>query len=448
MKKYILSALAFLTTSIPALAQRTLSLDECLSLAKENNRTLKNAALDISMAGEQQREAYTNYFPQIEAQVLAFHSFDKLIKGDGIIPQEIAALGEQFAPLAGQPFSYSELNRAYSATLSVMQPIYTGGQITTGNKLAAVQTDAVRLQRELKELEVVQKVTENYWQIATVKYNLQTLDAADKQVATAEKTVGDYLAAGLTTRNDLLKVQLRKQELASSRLKLNNAERLLRLLLAQMVGLTGDDVDIANTSVSADDPQTIFVSSIEAAAQRRELQLASKGVEAQELQVKMERGKLLPTVAVGVVGLQSGFGGLSDKVKNNISTSITNALVMGTVSVPISAWWGGKHAVSRQKMKLEQTRNQMADAREQLQIDIESAWLTLQEAYDQVGIAEKSVEQAEENMRITADQHRAGTIDLNELLDAETLLRQARSGHAEALATYQIQRSAYLQKIR
>ncbi len=448
MKHYILAAITILAAHTTATAQRTLSLDECLALAKKNNYTLKNAVIDINMADEQKQEARTNYYPEIEAQVMAFHSFDKLMKGDGVIPNEIAGLGEQFASLAGQPYSYGELNKGYSATVSAMMPLYAGGRITNGNKLAKVQTDVMRLQREIKELEVEQKVTENYWQIASVKYNLETLDAADKQVETAEKIVTDYLNAGLTTRNDLLKVQLRKQELASDRVKLNNAEHLLRLLLAQMIGLAGEDIDINATSLRADDPSSVFISSDIAVANRRELQLAQKGIEAQELQVKMERGKHMPTVAAGVVGLHSNFGGLSSTVKNYVNTSLTNALVMVSVSVPISSWWGGKHAIKREQMRLQQSRNEMAEAREQLQIDIESAWSNLREAHDQVAIAQKSVEQAQENMRITADQHRAGTIDLNDLLDAETLLRQARSQLSSSLASYQIQRSAYLQKIQ
>ncbi len=448
MKKIILAALALLSISTAALAQRTLSLEECVQLARDNNRALKNAALDVSMADEQQREAYTKYFPEVSAQAMAFYCFDKLIKGDGIIPNEIAALGDNFAALAGQSFSYSELNRAYSATLSVMQPIYAGGQITTGNKLAAIGKEVAQLQRELKEKDVEQRVTDNYWQIATVKYNLQTLDAADKQIAEAEKSTTDYLDAGLTTRNDLLKVQLRKQELASDRLKLDNAGHVLRLLLAQMIGLPGEDVDIAIDTLDAQDPATFFVQSNEAVLTRQELALAQKGVEAQQLEVKNERGKNLPTVAVGVVGLHTGFGGLSDDAKNYANSSITNAMLMGTVSVPISSWWGGKHAIRRQKMKLQQAQNDALEAREQLQIDIESAWSNLTEAYKQVEIARKSVEQAEENLRMVNDQYRAGTTDLNELLDAETLRRKACSSLSTALCTYQNACTAYRLKTR
>lgn len=447
--KRLIFAVAALLNILPGTARSaTLSLDECLQLAREHNRSLQNAALDIQMAGEQRKEAYTKYFPQISAQVMAFYSFDELLKGDGTIPMEVAGLGESFAALAGQPYSYGELDRAYSASLSVMQPLYAGGQIRTGSKLAAVQQDVMRLQADMKEKDVCQRVTEAYWQIAMVKYNMQTVDAADRQLAEVKKTAETYVSAGLTQRNDLLKVQLRRQELASDRLKLGNAEHVLRLLLAQMVGKAGEDIDIDAQTMQADEPSQLFRRSTEAVQERPELQLARKGVEAQQLQVKMERGKLLPTVAVGLTGMQTGFGGLSRRVRDYFDTSMTNAMVLGTVSVPISAWWGGKHAVRHQQMKLHQARNDAMEAEEQLQIDIESAWSSLTEAYAQVGIARQSVEQAEENLRMVGDQYRAGTIALTDLLDAETLNRQAHTRLAGALATYQTQRNAYLLKTR
>jgi outer membrane protein len=429
-------------------AQTVYTLDECLSKAERYNRSLQNALIDIDMANEQKKEAFTNYFPKISASVLAFRTFDEMIKGDGIIPPEIAALGQMFVPLAGQPFSFQELNRGYSANITAVQPLFTGGRIVNGNKLASLQKDVMTLQRSLKRKEVLQKVTDNYWKIATVKYNLQTIDAADRQLEAARKMVEDYVNAGLTTRNDLLKVQLRQQELASARLKLNNAEHVLRLLLAQMIGEAGQDIDIDVSSFEAEDPESKFVPSASAVFCREELHLAELGVEAQKLQVRMERGKYLPSVAVGVMGMQSGVGGFSDNVKKYIDTDVTNGLVFGTVSIPISDWWGGSHALRRQKMKMQQARNDLLEAREKLQIDIEASWSNLTEAYKQVEIAKQSVEQAAENLRMVTDQYQAGTISLTDFLDAETLNRQARSSMSEALANYQTQLSDYMFKTR
>ena len=428
--------------------ERVFSLSQCLELAKQNNRTLQNAALEIEMAKEQRKEVFTKYFPDIQANVMAFRAFDEMVKGDGTIPQEIAAINPDLAMYIGAPFSYSEFNRAYSATLTLTQPLYAGGQIIAGNKLAKIGEEAVALQLQMKEKEVLQKVTECYWQVASVKYNLETITAAEKQLNAVNELVTNYVKVGVTTRNDLLKVQLRQQELASNRLKLENAEHVLLLLLAQQIGMSGQQIDIDASSLEAQDPTSVIVSTDEAVAAREEMALLQKQVEANQWQVKLERGKYLPAVAVGMMGYNAGLGGFSDNVKKYMDTNMTNGLVFGTVSVPIMSWWGGKHAIRRTQLKLQQAQNQADDAREQLAVDIESALSQLTEAYKQIDIARVSVESAEENLRMSTDQYKAGTLTLTDLLDAETLHRQARSQLSDAMATYQVRLADYLRKTR
>lgn len=448
MKKIFFGAFMVMVCTINVQAQEFLTLEQCLEMAKSHNHTLRNAALDIQAATEQQKEAYTDYYPKISANVLAFHTFDKLIKGDGTYPEEIAMLGDQFAELVGQPYSFKELNKGYSAAISVNQPIYAGGRITAGNKLTQVQKDIMVLQQELKEKDVLQKVVECYWQIAIVKYNIATIDAADTQVKSVYKDTELRVKAGIVTGNATIKIKLRQQELASNRLTLENTEHILRMLLAQQIGMGSKDIDIKDYEKSIINPESLHISSIDAVNTRQEFAMANKGIDAQKLQIKMERGKNLPTVAVGLMGFNSGIGGLSEKIKNGTNSTFTNGLVMGTVSIPISSWWGGSHAIKRQKIKLEQLNNDMIETKEKLLIDIESAWSNLIEAYKQISIANVSVDEAEENLRISTDRYHVGTETISDLLDAEMLNRQSHNQLSQALAKYNICLNDYQRKTR
>ncbi len=446
MKRIIL--LASLLYVSPLNAQVVLTLQQCLDAAKTNNRELQNAALDIIVAKEQKAETYTKYYPQISANVTAFQAFDKIIKGDGKIPLEIAVISENLAPLAGQPYSYSEVSRGYNAMLSIVEPIYAGGQISAGNQLARIQKDVYTLQHSLKEKDVLQKVTENYWKIATIKYNINTLNAADRQIQAVYSQVEQFVKAGVTTRNDLLKVRIRQQEIASNRLKLENAESILLMLLAHQIGNTNQNIDIDTTSFEEQDPKVFFVPVEQAVSRREELFLAQKGAEAAQQQLKMERGKNLPTLVAGAMGYHIGLGGISGKMSNLMSTTMTNGLVFGTLSIPISSWWGGRHAIKRMQSKLQQSQNNVTDAREKLAIDIASAWNNLTESYQQIKLARISVEQAQENIRMETNLYNTGTETLTELLNAETLNRQTKDRLAEALATYQIRLADYIRKTR
>ncbi len=448
MKSHFFYLLMLVSVSVSA---QKLTLEECLERARQNNHELRDAVLEMEAASMQKKEAFTNYFPRISANVMAFRMFDEMVKADGTYPQEIAALSTQFIPLIGTPFSVSEFNRAYAVSGTIVQPLFHGGQIVNGNKLARVQEDVMALKHQLTEKEVLQKVTECYWQLAQVRYNMSTLDAAEKQVEAVMEQVENFLKAGVTMRNSLLKVRLRQQELSSSRLKLENADHVLRLLLAQQIGIEPAEADKNFDIVLEDKPLEQPIEAVtgqlgQSPDHREELQLLGKAIEAQELQVKMERGKYLPHLAVGLAGYHTGLGGFSDGVKSYLHTSLNNGLVFGTLAVPISDWWGGNYAMKRQKIKLQQARSDRENARQMLQIDIERAWTNLQEAYKQTQIAQASCDEAAENLRMSTDQYRMSTCTLTDLLDAETLNRQAQNNLAKAKANYQVALADYRRK--
>ena len=450
-KRFILLIFHFSLLTFHSASAQTLTLEQCLERAKQNNHELRTAAFEMEAASEQKKEAFTNYFPRISANVMAFRCFDEIVKTSGTYPKEIAALSTQFIPLIGTPFAVSELNRAYAVTATLVQPVFHGGQIVNGNRLARVQEDVMTLKQQLTEKEVLQKVTECYWQLAQVRYNLNTIEAAEKQVEAVMTQVENFLKAGVTTRNSQLKVRLRQQELSSARLKLENADHVLRLLLAQQIGIEPAEADKGFDIVLEDKPveQPIEVAGGALSLSpdhREELQLLGKAVEAQKLQVKMERGKYLPHLAVGLAGYHTGLGGFSETAGQYLPSSLNNGLVFGTLSVPISDWWGGSHAIKRQKIKLQQAESDRENARQMLQIDTERAWTNLQEAYRQTQIAQASCDEAAENLRMTTDQYRMSTCTLTDLLDAETLNRQAQNNLAQAKASYQVALADYRRK--
>ena len=226
---------------------------------------------------------------------------------------------------------------------------------------------------------------------------------------------------------------------------------MLRLLLAQQIGIepavADKDFDIIIEDYTVEQPIATAEGQLGLSPDHREeLQLLGKAVEAQELQVKMERGKYLPHLAVGLAGFHTGLGGFSDGVKSYMHTNMNNGLVFGTLSIPISDWWGGSHAIKRQKSKLQQARDAQENARQMLQIDIERAWTNLQEAYKQTQIAQASCDEAAENLRMSTEQYRMSTCTLTDLLDAETLNRRAQNDLAQAKANYQIALADYRRK--
>ena len=87
---------------------------------------------------------------------------------------------------------------------------------------------------------------------------------------------------------------------------------------------------------------------------------------------------------------------------------------------------------SSKKKELENAQYELENSKQKLLIQIDKLWYDVEEAYKILSIAQKSIIQAEENLRINRNTYRFGTTTMTELLDAELLCRQVHDNYSEA----------------
>ena len=421
MKKVLLIICVLCSCGLSA---QEYTLQQLQQMAMENNRTLKNARLSVETAKEDRAKAYTNFFPQVSANAVGFHGFEDLVQGS-------MPAGENEMPI-------SLVKKGFVGSVMAVQPLFQGGQIVNGNKLAALGQEVSQLQLQMTEKDTELQVARYYWQLISLQSNVATLDSVKVQLDEVHRLTKNYVDAGVITHNDLLRVELKQQEIASNRLELENGISIVKLFLAQMVGIGEGDYHIMSSVsfLSPSLPSIYLKNNEQAVLNREEYALSQKNEEAKSLNVKMERGKLLPSLAIGV----NGFYNTID------SHDKTNGMVFATLSVPISDWWGGSHAVKIAKLQRLQAENDRMEAQEKLAIDIQSAWNNLVEAHQQIDIAKTSVQSAQENLRMQRVFYSTGTTTMTDLLDAVTLYTQAQSQMVTACATYQIRVAEYQRK--
>ena len=432
MKK-ILSIIA-LGCSISVSAQ-TYTLEQLKDAALRNNITVRNAQRSVEAAQQQRKEAFTKYFPNVSGTGLWFNA-NKGMAQTTVNPSEIispeigASLAQIFPPEAlaalANPISISMMKNGTIGSLMALQPVFAGGQIINGNKLAKVGEDVSRLQLQLSENEV-EKTTEQYfWQLASLQEKMKTINAVDTLLADIHKDVDVAVRAGVAMRNDLLQVQLRQNDVESQRLKLQNGISIVRMLLAQYCGLDQTEFTLDyQTELSSPLPQKQDHS--QALLGTAEYQLLGKQVEATSLQKKMTVGQNLPSVAMG-----AGYN-----YHNLLENDHTFGMVFATVSVPITDWWGGSHAIKRKKIEYQKAVDEQHDKAQLLQIRMQNAWNNVEEARQQLDIAKRSIEQAEENLRLNRNFYRAGTSKMSDLLEAQLLYQQSLDRRTDAYADYQ-----------
>lgn len=418
MKHQIIGFCLLLMISVSGSAQQAYSLAQCKKLALENNARMKNARLEVSSARQTKEEAFTNFFPSLSASALGYNANQPLVE----------------ANLGGMPLAL--LKNGIVGDITVTQPLFAGGQIVNGNKLAQLGVEVSRFKQEQSEKEVLLTTEVYYWQIISLNEKLKTLAIVEQLVNSLYKDVDAAVKAGVKNRNDLLQVQLRKNSVASDRLQLENGLKLSRMLLGQYVGIKADSLSIEPISFDEPaSPERLRTDHGAALLTTPEYQLLAKNVEANRLQQKITVGKYLPTVGIGASYM---YDDLMDKDN-------TTAMVFAKVSVPISDWWGGSHAIKKQKFQTMMAQNEQRNNSDLLLIQMQKLWNDVEESYKQVKLAEESVVTATENVRLNTNYYQAGTTTLSDLLDSQLLLQQSRNQHTDAYTQYLIKQTQYLQ---
>ena len=418
------------------------TLEQIKDSALRNNIAIRNAQHSIDAAKEQRKEAFTKYFPNVSGTGLWFNANKGMAQttlnpSESLSPELGMALAQSLPAEAlaalGNPLRISMMKNGTIGSLMAVQPVFAGGQIINGNKLAKVGEDVSRLQLQLSENEVEKTAEQYFWQLASLQEKMKTVNAVDTLLADIHKDVDVAVRAGVAMRNDLLQVQLRQNDIESQRLKLQNGISIVRLLLSQYCGLR-DTSFVITFQTAMPEMVDCGVRNVESLP---EYQLLGKQIEAADLQKKLAIGQNLPSVAVG-----AGYN-----YHNLLDNNHSFGMVFATVSVPISDWWGGSHVIKRRKIEYQQAQEQLADNTQLLQIRMQNAWNGVEESYQQLQLSLRSIEQAEENLRLNRDYYRAGTSKMSDLLEAQLLYQQSLDKHTDAFADYQNKLLEYKQAI-
>lgn len=407
---------------------QSLTLDSCLKAAGARNLTLENARLDVLAAEQVKRQAFTKYFPTVSATALGYRALNPMFEygiGDidnAQVRQDLYNLWSEYGGSIGIPPSISLAEKGTAVAATAMQPLYAGGRIVNGNRLAQLGVEAAQLQQELSQEKVMLSVEESYWLVVslyekrhTVLQALDFLDTLGRDVLTAEE-------AGLVTRNDRLKVALKRDEMRSNLLKVENGIQLATMALCQLAGIEYSPT-LQLTDTVATEPSDIDVRIAEAVARRKESRLLALNVQAEQLKKKMIVGEALPQLAIGV---GASYGNLI------VDRYSANGLAFATLQVPLTDWWATTHKAKEQEIRIQQAENSSRDLTEKMALETEQAIHNVQEAQAQVALAESTLYDAKENLENVLTNYEAGLVPVSELLEARTLYSQAQDQFTEA----------------
>lgn len=436
--------LIFLVGAVGIMAQaQILTLDSCLELARKNNAALRSADIQVEKAKQVKANAFTNYFPQVKAIALGYHSLYPLVEvgadnmGNATARDVLTTLYGNYGAALGLDNTLSLFQYGYHVGVTAIQPIFMGGKIVAGNRLAQVGVEAAQLQRDIAARDVLVDVEESYWLIVGLEEKQKTLVQSIALMDTIHHTLSKAVEAGLALNTDLMQVELKQEELHRLQVQLHNGLRLARRALAQSIGT--DSIGEVETAILND--SVVEVLSWVESATTPESQLLDLQVHAAELERQMVLADALPQVAVGA---NYGYGKLQTNVlRNDLGRENGNGAVFVTVSVPISQWWATGHKLREHDLHVEEVKIEQDDLSQKLSLRTQQLYDRMLESQWLVVECQKALGKAEEHYRLQDVNYRAGMANLTDLMMAQSLLMKVQNDLTDALISRQVTSRRY-----
>lgn len=437
MKRYILIlVLAFLTLGMSAQDTDILTLDECFELARANNAQFKTNQIEIEKAQEVKKQVFTKYFPQVDARYLAYYAVNPLIhygvddihdKFGEVLKAIIEFLNNNVG--MGIPEEVDLLKKGQSISATAIQPIYAGGRVRNGNKLAKLGIEAAELQAQVSERDVLENIESTYYLIVGLKAKVETLETALSLIDSLDRVADVALKAGLVTKNDQLRVALERNKYQALQMQLNNGIVLASQLLCQEIG-----IDYPEDGLNLDNDLHNGNNYVENYGfERPEIKLLQLQIDAETYYKRLSRGEALPQIGVGAM---ITYGNMIQNYKGN-------AIFFGSVQVPIMKWWETSHKIKEHNLKIEQYEIMQKDLTEKMSLQEKQAYNQMLEAMALMKSDESALEMAQENYRVAELNYRAGINTITDVLEANALLLQAQNAITDRQITYVTARRRY-----
>lgn len=432
MKKK-LTLILLLFCAITLHAQVLLTLDQCRQLALDNNKRMVAASKQTQAAHYTMQSYKGNFFPNFTASGTGIYS-----TADGTFNIPGGNLPTLMPDANGQPipnggFAYFpgidlnyKVRTVWMGGIQVEQPIFMGGKILATYKMATLGKQMAQLNENLTATEIILETDQAYALMVKAQEMNKVAESYHAVLQELMKNVQSAYKHGLKSKNDVLKVQVKLNESELAIRKAENALRLANMNLCHLIGKPFTET----LQISDDFPiiEQALETQINDITARPEYHLLDKQVAFAKQQVKLSRSEFLPQV--GIRGSYDYIHGL--KVNEQTLFDKGNFSVMLNVTLPLFHFGERINKVRASKAQLEQVRMEQADLNEKMLLELTQAANNLDEAKLQTALADRSLEQADENRRVSKGEYDAGLEPLSDHLESQALWQQAYETKVDA----------------
>jgi len=411
MKKtqYIITLYATLAslTGMQANAQTSNLLHSYRQQVAAYNHDIKAAAYSIKFHEENTASAKADFKPKLTGNADMKYTGNPLRLNVTLPPYN-------------ESYTINGRHTQYGATLTVSQPIYTGGLLKASYNKALSESENAILEKARIANDLTYQTDQIYWTYVATR---EMADIARKHrdaTAALADAIRQRVSNGYTGRSDLLTAEVRLND-AEYQLQraLNDAESA-RLALNSLAGVNATERIPTDTILNPDTTKSLISGNIR---NRPEMAIAYKQIDIKRHTAHIADAAYKPNISIGISGNFSSPG------YDFRAAPDPNYCIYATLSIPIFEWGkkGNTHRMGKHATAL--AEEQMKSTTDKLRLEAETAQCDYARACEQVKLTASSLQKAKENQFLITDKYYKGNVSITEVINAQIYYLDACKNH-------------------
>ena len=413
-----------LLLGLPVGAQdAAMSLNDAVRLALDKNKSMEASNAAKKGADTRISEARSGRLPKVNYSESWARSDNPVFVFSSLLTQN------QFG---AQNFQIGSLNNPdylnnFQSQLTADQVLYDAGQTKHAVRSAELTKDITSEEGRRTQMEVIAGVVRAYFDSLLSADQLNATSQAMRSAEADLQRAQTIRSAGMSTDVDTLSIRVHLAGVREQQIRREADVDVARAALNDAIGLS---LDMPHTLTSPLIPlnspaESLADQETSAVSQRPGARQAKLATSLAGTQVASARGSLLPQVTL--------HGAFEADRQRFVTTGGDNWLVSIGLRWNLFNGFSDKARIEESKFARQRSSAEEARTDSAIRLQVHRAYADLRAATQRIEVAQASVAEAEESLRITQNRYEAGISNVTDLLRTETTVLDARTRYLAAI---------------
>ncbi len=422
-----IAVLLLFNFKINAQEKLSLTIEQAIEIGLQNSKLLHSSLMKVKNAEAKVREVNAMRLPSLKLssgyrRLSPIDPFSVTIPGMGTFNISQVILDN------------------YSAQLTLFQPIFTGFRLLGNSEMNEQLSNAVSEDYNKDKSELIFNIKNAYWGLFKATQFKKVMDETVDQINAHVTDAKNLEKVGMMTTNDILKIEVQLSNTLFQQIDAENSVKLAAVALCNTLGISLEaKIEIlssANMSSAQFDELNKLIG--DAITKRSEIKAADLRVKASESGVTLAKSSWYPQVSV--IG-NYYYSRPNQRIQPSKDQFDATWDVGVNLSLNVWDWLTTQHQTDQAEAQLSQAVDAMGMIKDGITLEVTQNYLSFSQAKRKIEIAELSVKQATENVRVTNDRFKNGLATTTELVDAETALIGSKINNTTAVVDYELSKA-------